>query len=45
MYTKHQCRVTWNAECSDIFKCKYGVKQGGVLSPVLFGVCIYMSYV
>ena len=30
--------VNWNDECSSTFSVGNGVKQGGVLSPVLFTV-------
>ena len=30
--------VNWNGECSSTFTVGNGVKQGGVLSPVLFTV-------
>ena len=30
--------VNWNDECSSTFYVGNGVKQGGVLSPVLFTV-------
>ena len=30
--------VNWNGECSSTFSVGNGVKQGGVLSPVLFTV-------
>ena len=30
--------VNWNGECSSTFSFGDGVKQGGVLSPVLFTV-------
>ena len=33
--------VRWQGERSEPFDCSNGVKQGGVLSPVLF--CIYMD--
>lgn len=34
-------RVSWNGVCSDPFQEKNGVKQGGVISPVLF--CLYID--
>ena len=34
-------RVKWGSSFSDVFSCKNGVKQGGVLSPLLF--CIYID--
>ena len=39
MYTNHVTRVSWNGICSALFLVKNGVKQGGMISPVLF--CIY----
>ena len=33
--------VNWNGECSSTFSVGNGVKQGGVLSPVLFTVYLY----
>ena len=40
MYT-HQClNVSWNNSQSEYFSTTNGVKQGGVLSPVLFSVYI-----
>ena len=33
--------VRWNNSQSRLFKCSNGIKQGGVLSPILF--CIYMD--
>ena len=41
MYTNHVTRVSWNGICSAEFLVKNGVKQGGVISPVLF--CIYID--
>jgi len=38
MYTNNIMRVSWNGMCSGEFVAKNGVKQGGVISPVL--VCI-----
>ena len=41
MYTTQKLRVKWGDVCSSDFKCINGVKQGGVLSPILF--CVYMD--
>jgi hypothetical protein len=40
-YSMQQCRVKWCSHISDAFSTTNGVKQGGVLSPVLF--TIYMD--
>jgi hypothetical protein len=41
-YTNHVTLVSWNGICSTVFfSVKNGVKQGGVISPVLF--CIYVD--
>ena len=41
MYTVHEVRVEWNGHYSRWFNIQNGVKQGGVLSTVLF--CIYID--
>ena len=41
MYTKQKLRVQWQGEYSESFGVSNGVKQGGVISPVLF--CVYMD--
>jgi hypothetical protein len=40
MYTKQRIRVRWNNDVSPEYAISNGVKQGGVLSPVLFTVYI-----
>jgi hypothetical protein len=41
MYCSHFTRVTWNGSYSNFFKVYNGVKQGAIISPVLF--CIYID--
>jgi len=36
MYTSHRTRIEWNGYFSQWFQVNHGIKQGGVLSPVLF---------
>lgn len=38
MYTNQRLRINWNGVYSETFYVTNGVKQGGVLSPVLFGL-------
>ena len=38
IYEEQQMRIRWNNAVSDYFTISNGVKQGGVLSPVLFGI-------
>src|SRR5664279_2354365 len=40
-YTNNYVRVSWCGVMSDYFLALNGVKQGGVLSPVLF--CVYID--
>jgi hypothetical protein len=40
MYTNQHLNVRWNSLMSRYFNTSNGVKQGGVLSPILFGVYI-----
>ena len=39
-YARQQARVLWNACTSDYFTISSSVKQGGVLSPILFIIYI-----
>jgi hypothetical protein len=41
LYTVNQVRVLWAGLTSDYFSVLNGVKQGGVISPILF--CIYID--
>ena len=41
MYERQLMRIVWNRSHSHSFKTGNGVRQGGILSPVLF--CIYMD--
>ena len=41
MYTSQVTRMEWNDVCSDYFSVRNGVKQGEVISPVLF--CVYID--
>ena len=41
IYTQNFVRVSWGGAVSDYFSAVNGVKQGAVLSPVLF--CIYVD--
>ena len=40
MYTAKQACVSWAGIVSDYFSVCTGVRQGGVLSPILFSVCL-----
>ena len=41
IYTNSSTRIVWNGICSALFLVNNGVKQGGVMSPILF--CIYLD--
>ena len=41
MYTNSVAKVRWNGACSTPFNGTNGVKQGGIVSPVL--LCIYLD--
>ena len=41
MYTNSTTRIAWNGICSAMLLVASGVKQGGVISPILF--CIYLD--
>ena len=38
MYTNQSLQVRWGNHVSDTFHAQNGVKQGGMLSPILFAV-------
>ena len=38
IYEEQQMRIRWNTSVSDYFTISNGVKQGGVLSPVLCSI-------
>lgn len=40
MYSSVQCCVRWGAKVSDFFDCSHGVKQGCLLSPIIFSLLI-----
>ena len=40
IYTNQSCYVKWGNEHSDSFNVSNGVKQGGVISPLLFSCYI-----
>ena len=41
MYTRQKMKTVWNGSESSEFSVKNGVKQGGILSPILF--CLYID--
>ena len=44
MYASQSLRVKWGDTITDGFTCQNGVKQGGVISPILFCIHIWMFY-
>ena len=45
LYTNQTLRVKWGSVMSESFTVMNGVKQGGVLSPVLFAVELGVTWV
>ena len=41
MYVIHGTRVQWNGVYSEVFEVLNGVKQGGIISPIMF--CVYID--
>ena len=41
MYTNSVARISWNGILSQSFAVQNGVKQGGIVSPILF--CVYID--
>ena len=41
MYTRQRVQAVWNGSKSEIFNVENGVKQGGIISPILF--CVYID--
>ena len=41
MYCNQRANVSWNSQVSHVFPINTGVKQGAVLSPILY--CIYID--
>ena len=42
MYTHQKCHVSWNNQQSDPFSVVNRVKQGGLFSPLLFSIYMYI---
>ena len=45
MYTNQKCDVQWDGAYSNMFKIFNGVKQGSVISPLLFTLYIDSLFV
>ena len=43
MYSNQLCHVKWGDETSASFSISNGVKQGGVISPLLFSLYMYID--
>ena len=41
MYTNQSSYVTWYNNCSETYIISNGVKQGGIISPLLFSIYIH----
>jgi len=41
MYVNSGARIQWNGVCSTVFAVLNGVKQGGIISPIMF--CVYID--
>ena len=43
LYTNQCMRIKWGSSCSDKFNVFNGVKQGGILCPILFIIFLIMN--
>ena len=43
-FERQRARVMWNSHVSDYFSISNRVKQGGVISPVMFNINLYIIY-
>ena len=41
LYNRQQVRTSWGASSSEYFSSANGIRQGGIISPILF--CIYLD--